>query len=364
MFRFLRRSIFAGFLVLSLTFNAALIVSETAYNLAYSLVSNIVSVFYDGAELTSSVGWKKTQLSKNLDELDRKLILSENTLKEQSNDLRKLTVEKQSLERKQTKIMEEVSRKRQEIEKLDSRNKVQRALISKKNVELDDLSRKLTNVTESLRAADGKITNLKMLNKTLISEHDVAKKNLLLIKKDLSDTKIRNSQLTKKVTQSADEIAELTTRTAAQVTDIQSTKKIIRETTDRASKRIAKRVGRNIAAMPFESVPVAGIAITVGTIYLEIQDACTSLNEFNKMTASLGLDGDSANNEEAFCSLTRDDLTRLITNRSDDFEECIFQNDFENQSNIEEMMDCLPDEIEKLSIPEFDEFEMPAPAEL
>ena len=159
-------------------------------------------------------------------------------------------------------------------------------------------------------------------------------------------------------------VAKLTTKTGEQLVQIEDTKKIIRETTDRTSKRIAKRVARNIAAMPFESVPVAGIAITVGTIYLEIQDACQSLKEFDEMKSSLGLDSDNSETDQSYCSLTKDDLMRLITDRTNDFETCIAQNGLSKTTKVAELMDCLPTEVDKLSIPEFDVFEKPAEAEL
>jgi hypothetical protein len=116
--------------------------------------------------------------------------------------------------------------------------------------------------------------------------------------------------------------------------------------------------------MPFESVPVAGIAISVGTIYLEIQDACQSLKEFDEMKAALGLNDNITETDQSYCALTKDDLMRLITNRASEFEACISQNDFKINSNVEDLMTCLPEQVEELSIPEFDKFEKPADAEL
>ena len=85
MFKFIRTFVFASVLFLSLTLNAALVVSEFAYNIAYGLISNAISILHDTAKLTSSVGWKKSKLNKELGVLDKKLLDSTNKLKRQTD---------------------------------------------------------------------------------------------------------------------------------------------------------------------------------------------------------------------------------------------------------------------------------------
>ena len=63
MFNYFKRTVIGAILALSLIANAALVVSETAYNLMYGILSNVVSILYEGAELSSSVGWKKQKLN-------------------------------------------------------------------------------------------------------------------------------------------------------------------------------------------------------------------------------------------------------------------------------------------------------------
>ena len=116
--------------------------------------------------------------------------------------------------------------------------------------------------------------------------------------------------------------------------------------------------------MPFESVPVAGIAVTVGTIYLEIQDACATMEEFDELTAKLDLDGADEEVDKSFCSLSRDDLVRLTTGRTDDFEACIAREQSGAGSDVNTIMECLPEEIDDVGIPKREFFDMPKPAQL
>lgn len=364
MFQSIRRFIFAGFLVLSLTLNAALVVSEFAYNIAYGLISNAVSIVYETAELTSSLGWKNSKLNKTLEEIDKKLLKSTTALKNQTDEILRLKSERSALRTRQQELSKEILLKQNEIDNLDATNQSQRRILNDKLDDIKELNRDLFLANKRLNVADQKLTDLDLKNSSLRSELVRAKNNLSTLRNDISGNKLQNKQLSEALTKQTKTVAKLTKSTGAQLLQIQQTKEIIRETTDRTSKRIAKRVARNIAAMPFESVPVAGIAITVGTIYLEIQDACQSLKEFDEMKATLGLIDNITETDQSYCALTKDDLMRLITNRASEFEACISQNDFKTDSNVEDLMTCLPEQVEELSIPEFDKFEKPADAEL
>lgn len=308
MIKLLRRTFIVGFLILSVSINAAIVASEAAYNIAYGLLSNAISIIYDTAELSSSIGWKKAQLKeefvvvKTKTENDRVLIKD---MKSKIGHLQKTILDKDEI-------------------------------LAKKSGEIKTLNDTLSRTSNDLKSAERKLL-------------------------EISET---NGTLTKSLSKSSDEISALTQKNLSQANEIKATKKIIQDTTDRTSKRIATRVARNIAAMPFESVPVAGVAITVGTIYLEIQDACQTLKEFEEMKSSLGLDTDIDKTDRSYCSLTKDDLSRLIANRSSDFEECVSVNSLSEKTDISEITDCLPDQVGELSIPEFEEFDKPSEAEL
>lgn len=308
MIKLLRRTFIVGFLILSVSINAAIVASEAAYNIAYGLLSNAISIIYDTAELSSSIGWKKAQLKeefvvvKTKTENDKVLIKD---MKSKIGHLQKTILDKDEI-------------------------------LAKKSGEIKTLNDTLSRTSNDLKSAERKLL-------------------------EVSET---NGTLTKNLSKSSDEISALTQKNLSQANEIKATKKIIQDTTDRTSKRIATRVARNIAAMPFESVPVAGVAITVGTIYLEIQDACQTLKEFEEMKSSLGLDTDIDKTDRSYCSLTKDDLSRLIANRSSDFEECVSVNSLSEKTDISEITDCLPDQVGELSIPEFEEFDKPSEAEL
>jgi len=364
MFKFIRRTIFAGILLISLTLNAALVVSEVAYNIAYGLISNAASILYDASELTHSIWRKNAKLTKSLNKLDKELSQSTDALKKQSDDIVRLKNDRNKLRTLSEKLSDDVVKNKNEVDALKRSNNLKQKEIQSKISELNVLDRQLTDTKNRLSNADSKLSELTEKNKLLKADLDLSKQNLAKLRSNLDDNKIAKNQLQEVLSEQKKTVAKLTKSTSVQLAQLANTKKIIRETTDRTSKRIAKRVARNIAAMPFESVPVAGIVITVGTIYLEIQDACQSVKEFDKMKSSLGLESENTETDQSYCALTKDDLMRLITNRTNDFETCISQNDISGKVEIDELMDCLPEEVDELSIPDFDKFEKPAEAEL
>jgi predicted nucleic acid-binding Zn-ribbon protein len=364
MFKFIRRTIFAGILLISLTLNAALVVSEVAYNIAYGLISNAASILYDASELTHSIGRKNAKLTRSLNKLDKELSQSTDALKKQSDDIVYLKNDRDKLRTLSEKLSDDVVKNKNEVDALKRSNNLKQKEIQSKISELNVLDRQLTDTKNRLSNADSNLSELTEKNKLLKTDHDLSKQNIAKLKSDLDDNKIAKDQLQEVVSKQKKTVAKLTKSTSVQLAQLVNTKKIIRETTDRTSKRIAKRVARNIAAMPFESVPVAGIAITVGTIYLEIQDACQSVKEFDEMKLSLGLDPENTETDQSYCALTKDDLIRLITNRTSDFEICVSQNGISKKAEINELMDCLPQKIDKLSLPDFDKFNKPAEAGL
>lgn len=67
-----------------------------------------------------------------------------------------------------------------------------------------------------------------------------------------------------------------------------------KQLTSRVGKRIGKRtaigLGRNVAAVPFESAPVIGISVIAATTALEVSDACATMADIDQVFVSLGLE--------------------------------------------------------------------------
>lgn len=371
-------------LVLSLTLNAALVVSEVAYNVAYGIISNVVSVLHEGTELKSSLGWRSKEVSKNFEHVKSQLQKVEVDLEKQGKEISNLRTNKGKLEEGNKLLEEQIQAKRVEISALENERKVNSTIIKTKNAELDELSRRLKQSQIDLKNSDLKINSLLEYSEELKTKKILFETKAVALEKNLAESKIVTSELKQTLAKSADEVGVLTKqvtslnaqvlkssdelialqRSLPKVLDAGAAGKIVRETTDRVTKRIAKRVSRNIAAMPFESVPIAGVAITVGTIYLEIQDACTTMSEFDEMISKLELEGGNLEADKSFCSLSKDDLLRLMSNRTDDFEECISRKKSDMGTDVDAFMDCLPADIDDVSIPEPDIYEMPVQPEL
>lgn len=371
-------------LVLSITLNAALVVSEVAYNVAYGIISNAVSIFYEGAELKSSVGWKNKKVSKNFEYVKSQLHQVQVDLENQGKEIDHLRIDRAKLEEGNKLLEEQVQAKRVEISVLENKRKANASMIKTKNAELDELSRRLTQSQNDLKNSDLKIKAILKYNEDLKTNKILVENKVVALEKNLVESKTVTYELKQNLVKNADEVSILTKqvtslnaqvlqssdelialkRSLPKVLDAGATGKVVRETTDRVTKRIAKRVSRNIAAMPFESVPIAGVAITVGTIYLEIQDACTTMREFEGMISKLELEGEGLEADKSFCSLSKDDLLRFMSNRTDDYEECISRDQSDMGTNVDAFMDCLPADIDDVSVPEPDFYEMPEQPEL
>lgn len=371
-------------LVLSITLNAALVVSEVAYNVAYGIISNAVSILYEGAELKSSLGWRNKQVSKNFEQVKSQLHQVEVDLEKQGKELNHLRMDKAKLEEGNKLLEDQIQAKHVEISALENERRVNSSTIKSKNAELDELSGRLTQSQNDLKNSDLRIKALLKYNEELTTKKILVDTKVVDLEKNLDESKAVTSKLKQTLAKSSDEVSILTkqvtslnaqvlqssdelialNRSLPKVLDAGAPGKVVRETTDRVTKRIAKRVSRNIAAMPFESVPIAGVAITVGTIYLEIQDACTTLSEFDEMISKLELEEEGLEADKSFCSLSKDDLLRLMTNRTDDFEECIATKQSDMEKNVDAFMECLPAGIDDVGIPEPDVYEMPEQPEL
>lgn len=362
MLRILRRSILVGFLIISLSINAAVVVSEFAYNVLYGLVSNALSIVYEGAELKSSIGWRKQQFSKQLKVLNEQLVDTKGKFSILQSEMAQLIKEKKILSENLLVLNKTILTKESEISNL--RNSTERLSreIKTKTGELKNLKVQFNDLNQKKLLADFEIKKLQQTNIKISSQFDQAQGTISGLKKNLTESKVVNSELSNLMAKNGDEIARLTNVTSQQLLNVQNTRKIIRTTTDGVTKRIGTRVARNLGAMPFESIPVAGVAITVGTIYLELRDACASLKDFDEMKATLGFE--DPNPPESFCSITKEDLSRIISDKTIEFEQCAAGTSNSSGVDLEDLENCLPQEIEIPEISMEDDLKMPLEAEL
>ena len=68
--------------------------------------------------------------------------------------------------------------------------------------------------------------------------------------------------------------------------------------------------------------------------------------------------------DKSFFLLSKVDLLRWMTKRTDDFEECISRKQSDMGTDVDAFMDCLPSDIDDVSIPEPYVYEMPEQPEL
>jgi hypothetical protein len=72
-----------------------------------------------------------------------------------------------------------------------------------------------------------------------------------------------------------------------------------------------------------QSIPVAGIGVTLTLMYLEIQDACSTLGDISDFTFEMGYEKHGGSAE--FCSLKQSDLKRLINKNKYNLKDCLSQ---------------------------------------
>lgn len=80
-------------------------------------------------------------------------------------------------------------------------------------------------------------------------------------------------------------------------------------TVEAVHQRLAKGVTRNLTALPAESIPYLGLAVTIGVTSLDINDACQTMKDFN---ALLNMMGQGAVNPE-LCGQKVPSLDQVLT---------------------------------------------------
>lgn len=76
---------------------------------------------------------------------------------------------------------------------------------------------------------------------------------------------------------------------------------------DKATRGIARRAirgaGRNVAAVPFEAVPVIGVATVVAVTALDVRDACGTIRDMQELRVASGVDDDPQGWTEEVCGM-------------------------------------------------------------
>jgi len=341
MITFFRRSIIASFLVLSLLLNAALVVSEAAYDMAYGIFSNVASVLYDGATLSSSIGQKKKHLRNQIDKLKNEISHSLGENKKLGSLVKDLEVKAKKIQKQSDLLSGKIRLKKIEIEDLKNTNGALVHIIDKKTTELATLQTEFKDLGARYKTTASKVQTLRLTNGKINSELLNTRVSLQNLEVDLDKSTSSNTVLSGKILKTQSKIQELTALSVSQSDDLKSTNKLVKEATDKVTKRIGVRVTRNIAAMPTESVPIFGIAATAVLIGLEIKDACDTMTEFNNLTSKLGIDG--SEDEASFCTDTQEYLTRLISSPQNEFQKCVDSIESKIDIDSNEWQNCLPE---------------------
>lgn len=89
----------------------------------------------------------------------------------------------------------------------------------------------------------------------------------------------------------------------------------VNHTADRVTKRTSRSVARDIASMPGEALPWAGMAVIAGVTVLEVNDLCATLEDMDELKRAV--DPLAERDEEAFrvCSFevpTREELWEAV----------------------------------------------------
>jgi hypothetical protein len=332
--------VLASILVISLFFNGALVFSSVVYSFAYRVLSNSVSTLYDGTDFSSSMGWKQKQLKDQVVNLKQDLsssLVENNKLVGEINDLE---IKSKELKNKASVLNEKIKVKSNEINALKKSNGNLTQSIRKKMLELDTLKLDFQDVDSRYKDTLNKVDILKATNVNIKNDLLKTQKSVDKLKNDLSLSNSSNSKLSDQIVKNGMEIDKLKKKTLRQVEDLNAAKVLVREATGRVSNSIDSRVLRNLAAMPIESVPVAGIAITVGLVYLEIQDACNTMKEFKELTSKIGGEGVQEEEEAWFCSLSKEDLYALISSEKIDYSKCWDQTKSPTDIDINELLEC------------------------
>jgi len=250
-----------------------------------------------------------------------RLVSLEETLKKSQNDILKLNSEKNMVIAERNKLAVEVQKKQTLINKSDLTIQRQNNELMTNARNLERLENTNNNLRDSLSKSELKISDLELQNKSLSVESTKLQDTVKTKSNALNDLDTRFGLQRKKLLELENLNGSLSNNLDFYKRANKDVTAKITQLSDNINKRIITRVGRNLGAMPAESIPIAGIGVTLTMMYLEIQDACSTLSDISDFTEEMGYEKSGSGAE--FCSLKQSDLKRLMNKNKYNLEDCL-----------------------------------------
>lgn len=129
------------------------------------------------------------------------------------------------------------------------------------------------------------------------------------VKRRTAHLEAKNKELAENHKLQAKELDATRAKSQKLVQQLDANGKQAKATVATVHQRLAKGVTRNLAALPAESIPYLGLAVTIGVTSLDIYDACQTMKDFN---ALLNMMGQGAVNPE-LCGQKVPSLDQVLT---------------------------------------------------
>jgi uncharacterized protein (DUF3084 family) len=288
-------------------------------------------------ELKNKTSQLKTTEAKVVKVQNRLMSLQE-TLRKSQNDILKINNEKNMVIAERNALKGEVQKKQALINRAEQTIQRQNNEVVSNANKLERLEGSNINLQDKLSKSEFKVSDLDAQNKSLAAD---SKKLQDTVK---SQTQALN-EFDTRVTLQRTKLLELENLNGSLGNKLDFYKRANRDVStkitqlsDNINKRIITRIGRNLGAMPAESIPVAGIGVTLTMMYLEIQDACSTLSDISDFTEEMGYEKDGGGAE--FCSLKQSDLKRLINKNKYNLEDCLSR---VSEDDYEGIQTCIND---------------------
>lgn len=288
-------------------------------------------------ELQNKTSQLKTTEAKVVKVQNRLMSLQE-TLRKSQNDILKINNEKNMVIAERNALKGEVQKKQALINRAEQTIQRQNNEVVSNANKLERLESSNINLQDKLSKSEFKVSDLDAQNKSLAAD---SKKLQDTVK---SQTQALN-EFDTRVTLQRTKLLELENLNGSLGNKLDFYKRANRDVStkitqlsDNINKRIITRIGRNLGAMPAESIPVAGIGVTLTMMYLEIQDACSTLSDISDFTEEMGYEKDGGGAE--FCSLKQSDLKRLINKNKYNLEDCLSR---VSEGDYEGIQTCIND---------------------
>lgn len=288
-------------------------------------------------ELKNKTSQLKTTEAKVVKVQNRLMSLQE-TLRKSQNDILKINNEKNMVIAERNALKGEVQKKQALINRAEQTIQRQNNEVVSNANKLERLEGSNINLQDKLSKSEFKVSDLDAQNKSLAAD------SIKLQNTVKSQTQALN-EFDTRVTLQRTKLLELENLNGSLGNKLDFYKRANRDVStkitqlsDNINKRIITRIGRNLGAMPAESIPVAGIGVTLTMMYLEIQDACSTLSDISDFTEEMGYEKDGGGAE--FCSLKQSDLKRLINKNKYNLEDCLSR---VSEDDYEGIQTCIND---------------------